>query len=473
MKHIAVGGFFHESNTFNPIVTGVDDFIIFEGQEVYTKGVHYQQAQGIVDYFRKRKDCRLIPLVFARAVPNGEVDGDLYQWLKERFFALLEDQPQPDIFVLALHGSMRVQGMGSAESDLLGEIRRRYPRTPIVSGLDMHATVTAQMLQYADAFVGYKTAPHIDAWETGQHAARMADMILTKGAQLSMAAVKLPYLIAGEKSETDTEPMRGLIDELRDVESREGVCAASYLLGFPWADAEENGITALVVTDNDPELADELAGQLADWFEEVKDGFGFSSPALPPEQALRLALQDDYKPVFVSDSGDNPTAGSTGDNTTMIGLLSGMLRQLAQTKKVLVAGIYDDAAYQICKASMGDVITLSVGGRYDDKYSQPVELTGRVTKQVASFGPFDSGLVLFATDAFELIITSRHIGFTGVDMFQALDIDYLNKDVIVVKLGYLTPDFKEIAAKSYLALSQGCTDEVLSRLDYSGSYELL
>ena len=81
MKHIAVGGFFHESNTFNPIVTGVDDFIIFEGQEVYTKGVHYQQAQGIVDYFRKRKDCRLIPLVLARACPIGEGVWDLYHWL--------------------------------------------------------------------------------------------------------------------------------------------------------------------------------------------------------------------------------------------------------------------------------------------------------------------------------------------------------------------------------------------------------
>ncbi|NLK50039.1 MAG: M81 family metallopeptidase [Candidatus Cloacimonetes bacterium] len=473
MKHIAVGGFFHESNTFNPIVTGVDDFIIFEGQEVYTKGVHYQQAQGIVDYFRGREDCHLIPLVFARAVPNGEVDGDLYQRLKERFFALLEDQPQPDIFVLALHGSMRVQGIGSAESDLLSEIRRRYLQTPIVSGMDMHATVNTRMLEYADAFVGYKTAPHIDAWETGQHAARMADMILTHGIKLTMAAVKLPYLIAGEKSETDTQPMQGLIDELRAVESREGVCAASYLLGFPWADAQENGVTALVVTDNDQELADELAGQLAERFEEVKDGFGFSSPAYPPEQALRLALQDDCKPVFVSDSGDNPTAGSTGDNTTIIQLLSGELKHLSESKKVLLAGIYDDAAYAICKESQGRTITLKVGGRYDSKYTQPIELTGKVMKHVQSFGPFASGLVLFATDAFELIITSRHIGFTGVDMFQALDIDYLDKDVIVVKLGYLTPDFKEIAAKSYLALSRGCTDEVLSRLDYSASYELL
>lgn len=43
-----------------------------------------------------------------------------------------------------------------------------------------------------------------------------------------------------------------------------------------------------------------------------------------------------------------------------------------------------------------------------------------------------------------------------------MQIDYLNLDIIVVKLGYLTEDFKAISAKHYLAISQGCTDEVLS-----------
>ena len=92
---------------------------------------------------------------------------------------------------------------------------------------------------------------------------------------------------------------------------------------------------------------------------------------------------------------------------------------------------------------------------------------------VKVFGPFGSDLILFATRHFDLIITSKHIGFTGVEMFKALEIDYLNLDIIIVKLGYLTEDFKAISAKHYLALSRGCTDEVLDRLHYSNQEGLL
>ncbi|NLN84710.1 MAG: M81 family metallopeptidase [Candidatus Cloacimonetes bacterium] len=473
MKNIAIGGFFHESNSFNPIITPKEDFLIFEDDEIHTQGQNYLQAQGIVDFFEDKKDCRLIPLVFARAVPNGLVEEALYLKLKKRFFELLDSAPRPDIFVLALHGSMRVQNIGSAESDLLESIKTRYPDLPIVCGLDMHATITQKMLNCANAMVGYKTAPHLDAWETGQHAARIAWKILFENMKPQMAAVKLPYLIAGEKSETDYPPMKDLISELCELEKQDDVCAASYLLGFPWADADENGVTALVVTKNDKNKATEYANLLANKFSELKSQFSFSVPAYPPEEALRLALSENIRPIFVSDSGDNPTAGSTADNTNIIALLSGILKEKTRGKKIVVAGIFDPHAVTFCKANLGKKITLNVGGYFDTMYCQPVELSGTPVKLLEGFGPFRSDLILFRTTEFDLIITSKHIGFTSLDMFKALKIDYMQTDVIVVKLGYLTEDFKDIAAKSFLALTRGCTDEVLSRLDYTNKYELL
>ncbi len=473
MKNIAIGGFFHESNSFNPIITPKEDFLIFEGDELHTQGQNYLQAKGIADFFEGKKDCRLIPLVFARAVPNGLVDEALYLKLKKRFFELLEKAPRPDIFVLPLHGSMRVQNIGSVESDLLESIKTRYPDLPIVCGLDMHAIVTQKMLDCASAMVGYKTAPHLDAWETGQHAAQIAWKILFENMKPQMAAVKLPCLIAGEKSETDYSPMKDLIAELRELERQDDVCAASYLLGFPWADADENGVTALVVTKNDHSRAQEAAQMLADKFLKIKSRFDFSMPAHSPGEALFMALREKVRPVFVSDSGDNPTAGSTGDNTSIISLLSGPLKEKTRGKKILVAGIFDPSAASICKANLYRKIILKVGGNYDRKYCKPVELTGTPVKILEDFGPFRSDLILFKTAEFELIITSKHIGFTSLDMFKALKIDYMQTDIIVVKLGYLTEDFKDIAAKSFLALTRGCTDEILSRLDYTNKYELL
>ncbi|MFA7543739.1 MAG: M81 family metallopeptidase, partial [Candidatus Cloacimonadaceae bacterium] len=368
MKIVAIGGFFHESNTFNPIITSREDFIIFEGEALYTKGDKYPSAQGIADYFWEREGYRILPLVFARAVPNGEVSLALYLELKARFFELLGDMI-PDIFVLPLHGSMRVEKIGSAESDLLLAIKRRYPDVPIICALDMHATITDTMLENTKALVGYKTAPHTDAWETGQHAARLADMLLSEGKKLCMKAVKLPYLIAGEKSETECSPMRELIAALRHLETEEGVLAASLLLGFPWADTPDNGVTAVVITDNAPDKAELYAQDLAQLFTSKKGDFGFSAEADEPLISLRKALAESVKPVFVSDSGDNPTAGSTGDNNSMIALLSHELKEECRTLKILVAGIYDPRAVERCKGQIGSVIELKIGGTYDTKYS--------------------------------------------------------------------------------------------------------
>jgi len=288
-----------------------------------------------------------------------------------------------------------------------------------------------------------------------------------------MGYARIDSLITGEKSETDCEPMRSLIAELHQLEAEADVRAASYFLGFPWADAVENGVTALVVIQNNQQKADEYAHYLADRFIARKQDFCFSSPSCPPEQALALALQERCQPVFVSDSGDNPTAGSTADNTTIIGLLSHELKDLTRGKSVLVAGIYDPVAVQRCCANLNQRITLTVGGRFDTMYCQPVKLTGTPVLQITGFGLFRAELILFRTAHFDLILTSKHIGFTNVDMFLAVGIDYLHTDVIVVKLGYLTEDFKAIAAKSYLALTRGCTDEVLNRLTYSKPYDLI
>lgn len=474
MKTVAIGGFFHESNTFNPIITGVEDFHIFEGDEVYVAGASYPLAKGMVDFFGEHNDqYRILPLIFARAVPNGEIDSALYQKLKDRFFELLSQGGEPDIFVLPLHGSMRVKGIGSAESDLLKDIASRYPNVPIILGLDMHATITHTMLELSTAMVGFKTAPHTDAWETGYHAAVMADMVMRKNLELTMGYAKLPYLIAGEKSETEISPMRELIADLRKIEKDIEVCAASLLLGFPWADTEENGVTALVVTKGNQSKADAYAKEIIARFKAKRAEFGFSMPAFEEKKALELALSESVKPVFVSDSGDNPTAGSTADNTGIIKLLSDELKAKCVGKKVLVAGIYDPFAIEKLKAGMGEETGLDLGGNYDTVYSDSCRLEGRAVRYVESFGAFDAELILFETEAFDLIITSKHIGFTGTAIFEALEIDYMNADVIVVKLGYLTPEFKEIAAKSYLALSRGCTDEVLSRLNYRHRYELI
>lgn len=471
--NIVTAGFFHESNSFNPIVTGPEEFLVFDRDEIYANKNAYLIAKGIIDFFEGKSDCNLYPLLFAKAVPNGEIDESFYNHLKSIFLRHLSEIKHVDAFVLALHGSMRVKNIGSAETDLLKSIRKDFPETPIYCALDMHATITKDMLSMVTAMNGFKTAPHLDAFETGYNCAQMAYDSIKEGYALTMFCARFDCLIAGEKSETDTEPMKSLINELHILEEQEDIISATYLLGFPWADAEENGVTAVVVSKENQVKADKCAQELIQKFIEQKDNFAFSMPAFSPEEALEKALTEKVKPVFVSDSGDNPTAGSTGDNTKLISLLSNQFSHLCHHKKILVAGIFDPIALNKAKNHMNQSILLSVGGVYDQTYCSPIQIEGMPVKYIDNYSYFKSELILFETREFHLILTSKHIGFTNVDMFISLGLDYMNYDVIVVKLGYLTEDFKEIAQKSFMALTQGCTDEVLSRLKYSKQFYLV
>ena len=78
----------------------------------------------------------------------------------------------------------------------------------------MHATITPAMLQTANAFVGYRTAPHVDTMQTGERAAKVLMESLTKGYKLSTVGVGLPLLVSGEMSESGQAPMNGLIERL-------------------------------------------------------------------------------------------------------------------------------------------------------------------------------------------------------------------------------------------------------------------
>lgn len=102
---------------------------------------------------------------------------------------------------------------------------------------------------------------------------------LNDGVQAKSAWVRVPILIAGEQSSTTVEPMITLINELRETEKKEGIMAASYLMGFPWADNPDSSVAVYVVAENQ-ELADAEALRLAEFTWSKKDEFCFQTEAL-------------------------------------------------------------------------------------------------------------------------------------------------------------------------------------------------
>jgi microcystin degradation protein MlrC len=472
---ILVGGVNHESNSLNPIITGKDDFVVFRGKQILEEGMKpYYSSTGIIEACR-RFGWEIVPVLVARAVPNGLVSAAFYASLKQEFLdgiTAAKKSGPIDGVCLALHGSMKVEGLGPAEGDLVSAIRKLLPEVPITAALDMHATMTDELLRGIDAFVGYKTAPHVDCSETGAHAAQLLKTALESGKKLTMASRKIPFLIAGEQSETQAEPMRSLIDACVAAEKEEGVLAASILLGFPWADYRDAYVTTLVVTLSDREKANRLAVDLAREFWRKRGEFSFRSEHYDSSTALAKALQAVQQrglaPVFVSDSGDNPTAGAAGDATE---LFEHVLASASAIDKLptplLYSGFFDaEAASKSLEAGEGATLDLKVGGRWDKVNGKRIPLTVKVLKTVKDFGPYHSSLALLQYRNIRLVVTSKHIGFGDEELLPALGVNAQEYCLVVVKLGYLEDCFRSIAALAILALSKGCSNEVLESIPY-------
>jgi len=469
-KRVLVCGLHHESDTFNPIVTGKKDIWVLRDKDLLAhRGA--DALSGEIDTLVKA-GYEVIPTLVARAVPNGEWDKAYYLELKKEILEDIKKAGHIDAFCLSLHGSMRVKGLGAAEGDLLEAISLLRPGVPVVTSLDMHATVTKRMMTHANGFVGYKTAPHVDEFETGAHAANIVIALLEKGAKPVMSAVHVPFIVAGEQSETSVEPMKSLMEYLREIEKRPGIMAASLLLGFPWADTEENGVTALIVTDGNQDLADKTSMELAQRFWLIRAKFGFYNETRMPEDAINETarlLKEGISPVVLSDSGDNPTAGSSQDVTNFLSLLLKDGRLCHLKPQLCYQGFYDPEVCALAfKAGIGGKVTSTLGAKFDQVKSSPIPIDAKVKALVKAWPNANhSDLALLDVNGIDVVVTSGHVGCYDPAMMRALGVKPEDCKVIIVKLGYLEPEIRAIAKHSMMVLTTGSSDELFKRLPYT------
>jgi microcystin degradation protein MlrC len=274
-----------------------------------------------------------------------------------------------------------------------------------------------------------------------------------------MAFAKLPFLLSGEQSETGGEPMASMIQHLRDADSQSAVLSASFGLGFPWADVYDNGVSAVAVTDGDRALAQSEADRLARAFWERRMEFDFRVEAYPVDEAIEVALAAPESTVFLSDSGDNPTAGGTTDIPLVVE------RLLAKgAPDAVVAALCDSAAVESCMAvGVAQRVTLSIGGKMDIRHGQPLEVTGQVQRLADSeWGP----MAVLRAEGVDIVLSSRRVGVTEPALLRQLGIEPLERRIVVLKIGYLFAPFQAIAPRSILMLSPGCTNCDLTQLQY-------
>ncbi|HTZ36659.1 MAG TPA: M81 family metallopeptidase [Stellaceae bacterium] len=443
----------HETNTFSPVPTPLARF-------GYGPGPLYDEAaiaafrgtgSGLGAYLdiAQRENAEVVLPIAASAPPSRPVDDAAFEHIADRICGAVAEGKTAggfDGIMLDLHGAMVTESFEDGEGELLRRIRALDPATPIAVAYDMHANLYPAMVENATVVCGYRTYPHVDTYDTAKRAGDILLRAIRGEARPVMAWGNVPMLPHVMRQGTDDHPNRELQERCAAM-AAEGALAASLFTGFPHADIANAGLSAVVVTDDDRDLAERLRDELLDraWVE--REAFVYRIEALDAALARAKAMPEPAPgqgPIVLLDHYDNCASGGTMDTTVV-------LRAIIEAgfENAAAFAIYDpEAVQQAIAAGIGARVTLSVGGKLAMPQipgeSPPLDITGTV-KTIASGrfrnkGPMGRGVttdmgpsVVIDTGKVEIALISRHVEPSDLNCFFSLGIDPLQKRYIMLK----------------------------------------
>lgn len=456
---LAIAGIHIESSTFSPLRTSARDFLSTRGQEMLDR-YPFLLTPGFAD-------ISPVPLAHFRAIPGGQVRRSCYESMKQEILDRLTDAGRIDAFYFDIHGAMAVEGLDDAEADLLSALRARLgPNLPVTCSSDLHGNITDALVRNIDLITTYRTAPHTDWMETRERAVRLLLGWLRDKGRIVRARVGIPVLVSGEMSSTEAEPGRGLYAPLPQESARPGILDASLWVGYAWAD-QARSMASVVVTGTDETAVASLATEIATRYWQARGDFRFGSPSGTARNCIDSALALGHPAVFLSDAGDNPTAGAAGDVThTLEALVTHPALDGHGPATAIFASIPDPAAAGACqKAGIGTRVSLRLGGKLDPIHGRELEVSGRVL----ALSDHDSVAGLQAVvrvGGVHVIITHHRKPFHKRQDFLLLGLDPLLHTLTVVKIGYLEPELKAMAHHHFLVLSPGAVPPNVEAIPY-------
>lgn len=444
MKRIIIAGFKHETNSFAPQLTTLEDYrkrSLRLGREIteYYQGTSSEMG-GLFDVFGAREDVELLPVIDANAMPGGPVAREAYDYIKGVLLEALEREQKAGRpisgIALVLHGAQITEDTEDGEGLLLRELRRVVgPRLPIVATLDFHANLTREMVELSSALFPARYYPHTDFYERGRDAARMLLDILDGKAHPTAAFLRMRLIYP--HSPTD-EGALGRLTPLLEAESgRNGAYSVNFVAGFCRGDISCHGACIYALTEADPEGARALCLKYArDVREHLED---YRLLLTDPAEAVRTALSQEGLTV-IADAADNPGSGLMNDATE---ILHELLRQHAD--RVAVSSIWDpETVRQAMEAGPGSTIHVRLGGKSGPLVGAPVEtdayvkalsdgtyvVKGPVCRGLKqSFGP--TAVLQFA--GISCLVTSVRNQTYDEEAFRAHGIEPLDCRIVVVK----------------------------------------
>lgn len=453
---ILAGSFQCETNTFSSQKTVIGDFEVYQNEDALTK-------MAAVKIFRE-SGAKVQPLLFASALPGGMVTKEAFDYFKEKFLLIAREHKDADGIYLYLHGAMYVESVGSGEEALVKAIREIIGNhIPISVALDFHGNLSDGFIENVNAIHGFRTAPHIDQDDTERRAAIALLKCIKYGVAPLPMRLRIPFL-GGDASVTDRKPFQAVTERLLYLDKREDIVSCAFFNGQPWYDSAYTGNCAVVSAVFDDAKAKAEALELGKLFWEGRDMLTLEG-AMKVEEAVKASQNQENGVLFVTDSGDNTTAGADGAGTL---LLNKYMEQ--KVKDVLICGILDASVVnELLKKQLGEQLDIILCKGMNGKQTIETKLHVTLKSKGIVYGwagdEVGEGVVV-SQGGIDIALTNARAAFTSPEHFSRMHIEPHNYRVIVLKMGYLFPKLRQISERFIFALTPGTSSNDFEQLDY-------
>jgi microcystin degradation protein MlrC len=262
------------------------------------------------------------------------------------------------------------------------------------------------------------------------------------------------------------EPGKSLYAQVAPAAAQEGIVDAAIWIGYAWADEPRNH-AVVMVTGDDQQKVTQTAEALANGFWKVRSEFAFIAPTASLKESLDKAVASDKHPFFISDMGDNPTAGGAGDVTwTLKEILARSEFKSEKGPSLIYASIPGPALVaKAIEVGVGGKVDEFAGAAIDARFAPPIRLTGTVEAIVQGDEHAETEVVVKMGSVHVIVTKKRKPYHLEID-FTRLGLDPRHADIVVVKIGYLVPELYDMRADWIMALTPGGVDQDLARLEF-------
>jgi microcystin degradation protein MlrC len=463
LPRIAIAGLGIESSTFSPALTDEAAFHAKYGDDVFSNYPFLSVDAPL------RKKAVWFPALVGHALPGGTVTREAYESLVNKTLDLLKKNGPYDGLFFDIHGAMSVAGLDDPEGDFIVRIRKVIGKRTIIStSMDLHGNVSWRLAENTDLITCYRLAPHEDELQTKERAVQnLIDRIENgKGKPAYKAYIAIPILLPGEKTSTRIEPTKSVYAAVAPASVQKGIIDAAIWVGYAWADEPRNH-AVVMVTGDDKAAVSRTAEQLAGNFWKNRKGFAFVAPTGTLKESLDKALASTKHPYYISDSGDNPTAGGAGDVTwTLKEILARPEFKPDNGPSLIYASIPGpDLVKNAIAAGVGKHVEGYAGAKVDARFAPPLLISGTVESIV--YGDKDAEVeVAVKVGSVHIIVTQKRKPYHHEADFTRLGLNPRTADIVVVKIGYLEPELYAMRADWILALTPGGVDQNIEQLPY-------